>query len=157
MVYYALVDSILNYGLACWGGAYITTIKPLYIRQKHIVRIISFKEMTSPSRPIFQSLDILPLRHLYVFKVLRVVYTISGNSFVNYNDHNLRCNSLFKKHVPSFKTMQRRYFFNVISPIIFNNLPYDIRLCASFKTFLKALKIWLGQTSDIERLLGSCV
>ncbi len=38
IIYYALVQSKLQYGIACWGGAYETTLKPLLVLQKHIIR-----------------------------------------------------------------------------------------------------------------------
>jgi hypothetical protein len=42
LVYYALVDSILLYGLACWGSACKLLMKSFLVRQKHVNRLIRF-------------------------------------------------------------------------------------------------------------------
>lgn len=152
IVYCALVDSILQYGLSCWGGACQTILNPVYVRQKHIIRIMGFRATQDPSWPIFQSLELLPLQHLYVFKVLKLFYIISGNDFANYADYNLRSNFQFKKNVPKFKSNLRRSFFSVISPILFNNLPTHLRMCSGLSVFSKTLLIWLKQTKNIRHL-----
>jgi hypothetical protein len=152
LVYFALVDSILLYGLSCWGSASKTILIPLYVRQKHILRLMTFKDRLSPSWPIFQQLSLLPLRHMFVFKVLKRFYIISGNNFVNYPDYSLRLNSQFRKHVPNFKSEFRARCGTIVAPIIFNNLLIEIRMCDSFSVFSKALKTWLKQNKDIEQL-----
>lgn len=152
MVYFALVDSTLQYGLSCWGSANKSTMSPLYVRQKLIIRTMCFKNVLHPSWPLFKMLELLPLRHMFVFKVLRIFYTISGNNFLTYDGINLRSNFLFKMNVPRFRLQLRMMAFYVICPIIFNNLPLAIRSCRSLSVFSKTLKAWLMQNNHIEQL-----
>lgn len=154
IVYCALVESLLQYGLTCWGGACQTTLRSVFVRQKHIIRIMSFKARQDASWPIFQALELLPLQHLYVFKVLKLFFIISGNDYVNLADYNLRSNFQFMKKIPKFRLDLRRSSFSVISPILFNNLPYEIRMCNGLSVFSKTLKSWLKQTQNIQHLFS---
>lgn len=151
-IYFALADSILQYGLSCWGSACNATLRPIYVRQKQLIRIMCFKPSFSPSWPLFENLSILPLRHIFVFKVLRIFYVKSGNNFVTHAGYNLRSNHTFLKHIPKFRLDLRRNFINIVAPIIFNNLPLDIRKCGNFSSFSIYLKEWLHQTKNIDHL-----
>ena len=43
MVYYALVETVLNYGLVVWGSAGVTILNKLQVAQKYIIKIMLFK------------------------------------------------------------------------------------------------------------------
>ena len=80
MVYYALVMAKLEYGLSCWGGCYPTTLNPLFVQQKMILRTLLRKSRNESSWHLFKSSNILPLKHLYVYKVLRIFFKRSADS-----------------------------------------------------------------------------
>ena len=52
-LYYSLVYPFLIYGITVRGNTYQTTLNPLYILQKKVVRIITF-----------ENFDVLPVRYL---------------------------------------------------------------------------------------------
>lgn len=84
LLYYAIVDSRLNYGLTWWGGCSAETLKPVKTLQKHILRVIFFKSRQTHSFPLFKCIKALPIRNLFVFKVLKfflvvVVTLIQGD------------------------------------------------------------------------------
>lgn len=85
-IYYAIVQSRLDYGLACWGSAYVTSLKPLIVAHKKVVRVISNRSRYEPSLPLFQSLKILPLRYLYIYKVLKMFFLRSGHINLRINE-----------------------------------------------------------------------
>lgn len=74
MIYFALIQSRIEYRLTCWRGIYIPNIKPLFTLQKHVVRVIMKKSMLESSRPLFQNLKILSLRYLFIYKTLKLFY-----------------------------------------------------------------------------------
>lgn len=78
-IYYGLAHSKLQYGIASWGGSYSSSFRPLLIAQKHLIRIVCNKNRFNQSWPLFRDLRILPMRHLYVFKVLKEFFKQSGN------------------------------------------------------------------------------
>jgi hypothetical protein len=72
--YYAIVQSKLQYGLTCYGGTNENKILPLLRSQKRFIRTICNKPRRHPSFELFKKLSVLPLRHLYCFKVLKVFF-----------------------------------------------------------------------------------
>lgn len=159
VIYYGLVNSKLQYGLTSWGGAYMNTIEPLLIAQKHIVRIISKKNRLTSSWPIFCSLRILPIKHLYVYKVLKVFFMRSGYSTIlrNSNVYGLRVNSQHLVNVPISRKTHFSNFYTVSAPTIFNRLPYEIRIIKIKNLFLNNVKKWLFtmDSSEVKNLFMS--
>ena len=72
--YFALVQSVLQYSIVCWGGTYLNAIKPLLTLQKKIIRTMTYKARREHTLPIFQKLHILPVRYLYIYRVLLDYY-----------------------------------------------------------------------------------
>jgi hypothetical protein len=153
ITYHALVMSKLEYGLPCWGCCSSTTIKPLYVQQKMILRIILRKSRTKSSWPLFTSYKILPLQHLYVYKVLKIFFKRSGQYIIR-NDvrYNFRGNHQFLFNIPRFFNEHFRRYIFVAAPSFFNALPLFIRCTIYSNVFLPIVKNWLLQTSDVSFL-----
>ena len=52
-LYYSLVYPYLIYGLVAWGNTYSSSINPLYILQKKVVRLMTFSIFYEHSNPLF--------------------------------------------------------------------------------------------------------
>lgn len=76
-MYYGIFQSKIQYGLTCWCNAYMNIFNKLRILEKSAVRIISCWH----SFTLFKNLNILTLRHLYCYKVLKVFFVRSGYLF----------------------------------------------------------------------------
>jgi hypothetical protein len=151
VIYHALVQSKLNYGLEFWGGAYTNKLKPALILQKKIIRIINQKNKMEHSYPLFVHLNILPLQHLYVYKVLRLFYIMSGNkpnlsgSFLRFNLRKGKVN-LIKPNLTIFKRC-----FVYMGPKVYNMLPDCIKEEKGSKAFLHRTRKWLLAEKNIVR------
>jgi hypothetical protein len=147
-IYCALVHSRLTYGICCWGGTYVSHLKPLITLEKFYIRILLSKMRYHRSFPLFQQLNYLPLRHFYIFKVLKVFYNKSGE----YGKPNLR--SLRNNHnflsVPLAKKEIFNKFISVLYPRFFNHLPDRIKLIINKRVFLKNVKTWLLEKEHVE-------
>lgn len=143
-IYYGIFHSKLQYAISCWGGAYQNKIQPLLILQKAVIRKICRKHRRHPSFELFATLKILPVRHLYCFKVLKTFFRRSGNlNFRLISNYNLRGNFLNVVTVPDFRTTAFRNFCSVFSFRLFNKLPQSIRSITISGIFLKRIKQWL--------------
>ena len=153
-VYYSLVESKLSYGLVCWGGTYYHSILPIIKLQKQVVKAIQFKPRYFSSWSLFSKANILPLRYLYCFKVLRIFFLRCGNVINRrVENYNSRSNLQYLVNVPmSKKEIFRRYYIST-APFIFNKLPLKLRSIKNKYEFLKEIKIWLFTITDIENLL----
>lgn len=152
-VYFSLVQSKLEYGITCWGGAYKNCIKPVRTLQKHFIRLMTFNSRFSSSWPIFKKNCILPLRHLYLYKVLKMFFNRSGNRCIKHLKYNSRSNNQYTCNVPRSKTEHFRRYYLSIAPTVFNKLPLSVRKCENPRVFLREIKDWLFNNSDAEELL----
>jgi hypothetical protein len=66
----ALCNSLLLYGITCWGGASRTNIKSVYIAQKIIIKVAYSLPPTYPSIDIFKNTNILSIYKLYIKQTL---------------------------------------------------------------------------------------
>ena len=60
-VYHALYESVLRYGIVCWGGASLCHIKQLKLLQKRVVRVLSGIEGWGSTKQAFLDLGLLKL------------------------------------------------------------------------------------------------
>lgn len=143
-IYYGIFHSKLQYGIACWGGIYKNKIHPIVTLQKYVVRIICRKPCRHSSFPLFCTQKILPLRHLYCFKVLKIFFMKSGNlNFRLISRYSLRGNLSNLVYVPLFRTTAYRNFFSIMCYRLFNILPQSVRSIVIPGTFLRNVKTWL--------------
>ena len=152
--YYGLIQSRLQYGISCWGGTYLNTIKPILIAQKFIMRTMFKKTRYTSSLPLFKSNNILPIRYLYIYKVLKIFFLRSGNRNIKVTKYMLRNKSNCPKP-QSWKESFRRYFL-ATSPMLYNKLPEEIKNITLLSGFLREVRAWLfsfNEVNAVETLL----
>lgn len=157
MLYYALVQSRLLYGIAIWGGAYFSEIKPLITGQKFIIRTMSGKSRMHPSLPLFRDKKILPLRYLYFYKVLEIFFIKSGQYPINDSQGNYNLRSINVIRPPRPKKEIFRRFYSYVAPRIYGTLPMNIKRAKGVNKFKIELKKWLLGKDDVERLFTNFV
>lgn len=71
MIYFALVQSVLMYGIIVWGSAYKNVLEPLNIAHRTLVKVITKNIFNSEinTNNIFQKLKILSLEQCYTIKI----------------------------------------------------------------------------------------
>ena len=79
--YYALVYPYLTYCLVVWGNTYSSSLNPLFILQKKIVRLITFSHYKDHTNPLFINLKI--------FKLHDLVFLLSATFMYNFHNNNL--------------------------------------------------------------------
>ena len=120
--------------------------------QNYFMRIILKKCKRDSSFPLYTQLKILPVQHLFVFKVLRLFYIRSGElGFINltYSARGLN-QGIFR--TPKVNRSMFRHSYKYLGPKYFNKLPLELKLCASVKRFIFLLKDWLLSIEDIHLL-----
>ena len=78
-IYYSLFHSHLVYANQLWSCCSESVLKPLIMKQKIAVRIISNSKYNSHTEPIFKRLNILPLKQLSEFFKLQFMQQFSQN------------------------------------------------------------------------------
>lgn len=153
MLYFSLIQSRIEYGIVFWGNTYESYLSQIYLQQKHLVRLISFRNRFEHTRPLFIKHRILPLKYLFVFKVLKLFYSKSGNIPINDNTYRLKLRHANHFDIPRPMNAFFTKTYSFIAPKMFNLLPETIKKAKNKNLFLKKLKKWLLELDNINFLL----
>lgn len=155
--YFAFVHSKLNYGISFWCSTYFTHIRSVFITQKAFIRIISKENRSAESLPLFRSLKILPLRYLYVFKVLNVFFEMTKNDGNVINSGTIR----ITRSSDNYRTPRTNYTifqktFLYLGPKFYNIIPQELKNKRSIQSFSNSLKKWLLALppTDVENMFS---
>lgn len=151
-LYYGLVDSRLQYGVVCWGGAYKFLMKKLRVLQNHFIRIILKKPKRESSFPLFVELNVLPLQFLYVYKVLKLFYVRSGNTGTTDLVYSTRNTNRRIFRIPKVHRSLFKHSFVYSGPKFFNRLPLEIKESDSLRCFCLKVRKWLLLFTNTEDL-----
>lgn len=157
-LYYTLVHSKLQYGITCWGGASFNKIQQLLTIQKCIIRKICNVNRLHHTMELFSVLGILPIKHLYFYKCLKIFFIRCGYLHSQVSDtYNLRKNLHGFVAVQISRTTHFKNFYTIVSCKAFNALPAYIRAIRNLPKFLSKVKLFLLELShdDIKSFLSS--
>ena len=76
MLYNAYIFPYMTYCIEVWGCASQTQLNRLFLLQKKLIRIMSFSHYLAHTNPLFLSMEVLPLRKIFVYKVGLIMYNI---------------------------------------------------------------------------------
>ncbi len=74
LIYFSLAYPYIQYCISSWGGACKTTLQPLLVKQKLLVKTILKQSYTSPSSPLFYQLGLLKLQEVYKFQIGKLMF-----------------------------------------------------------------------------------
>lgn len=154
-LYYALIDSRLQYGIHCWGGAFQNLIEKLKKTQNQFIRVILFKKRRETSLPLFKELGILPLKYIFVFKILKLFYQRSGQFGVEQRYEHSHETRNFRKGSFRRPKVNKSFFaksFVYLGPKFFNELPLSVKSSKNIANFSAKLKYWLIHVDNIQEI-----
>lgn len=79
MLYHSIFHSRTEYGLVFWGNAANSISGSILILQKSAIRLLSGRDRLHHSFPLFKNSNILSLKHIYYYKVLKIFFAKIGN------------------------------------------------------------------------------
>lgn len=141
-LYYSWVQSVLQYGVICWGGDYNCNILPVINIQNKFFRLLNFKDTDK---------TILPVKKLFLYRMLQYI-------FKNKNDFKER-NTIYefrKNHnleIPQTKKQILQNSFLFLGPHEFNKLPNEVKCEKSFYLFKKFLRTYISNLSNVNNHL----
>ena len=145
-LYYAFFNSHLTFGMEFWSAAGITLQAPIKLAQKKAIRIISHAHYIAHTKPLADSLNILMFDDLvfmtkciFMFKVYTRKLCIQVTElFQICNSHTRHKNINF--NVPRCIHVCRKKFILHCGVIIWNSLPYNVKLMSSYYMFKSEIK-----------------
>jgi hypothetical protein len=132
MLYLALADSVIRYGLSSYGRSYKTNLINIFNLQKTILKNIVPKNIkmtySNDYSYLFQYCKVLPVQNIVKLSILKQEY----NNITKLNEYhrNSRLRSLSHTHrfvVPQIKNVYGMRTNNYLLPKIINSLPKHIQ------------------------------
>lgn len=119
----ALCNSLLLYGITCWGSTNRTDINSLHITQKIILKVAFSLPLRYPSEELFSHTNILSVYKLYIRQIL--IKSIQNQTLNAMEILDRRTGKYIK---PSFTLLKNsRISPNHMGKTIFNNLNNDVK------------------------------
>ena len=78
-LYYSFIYSHISYGTLIWGSNYKSKHLPIHLLQKRALRATTFTDHRTPSRPLFQRLDILNIFEIVKLQLSELAYRHNTN------------------------------------------------------------------------------
>lgn len=155
IIYYALVQSLLSYGIIGWGGVNESHLKQLNTVQKWILRIIFSKSITYPSDLLYEESQLFDAKQLFYLKIsLKTFKNKTNIKQIKHNyDTRTKQNSCLEPR--SIKTAgQKSYTY--LESRVYNSLPLTLRNIDGYYIFKNTLKKWILDTcrSDIHDIVN---
>ena len=156
LLYHALVQPHLVYGLPLWGSTFKTYLSKLQILQNKALRIITKSDWRTPITPKFRNLKILKIADLYTFELGKLMHQNYNNSlppcfFDFFNPlsaihvRSTRSKTNNNLYLPKFSTCRCQQSIKYQGVKIWNSLNPELKK-QSFKKFKANLKNDLLET-----------
>lgn len=147
LVYKALFEAILRYGIVAWGGALETHIRPLRTVQNRILKMIMNKHRLYPTSKLYDEARVLNIRQLFALESLVIQRKHGRYHFIEheYATRN-RDNKLLILHKSS-KSVGQRYF-ETYAVKLYNLIPREIREVKNSFAYKRKLFGWVLSNRD---------
>lgn len=152
ILYYALIQPHINYGILAWGGIMNNYLKKLEITQKWLLKVIYKRNYTYPTTTLYEETEILDQRQLFFLSM--TINLFKNKEHINTANHNIetRSRANFQPIVPKMKKTIGQRSYSYLSSFVYANIPLNIRNIKSLPLYKRKVKNWLKSTSRIKIL-----
>lgn len=152
LMYFAYIQSHLNYCVNIFSMCTAETINPLIKLQKKAIRIISGSAYNAHSAPIFKNENILPFKQLIDYEILKFMFCFkNGKLPIAFSDvwiENIEVNNYQLRNSHDYVIPRVRYLYLFSHPLYlfprkWNELRNDLKQSQTIKEFSKKIKLHL--------------
>jgi len=152
LLYKALIQPHITYGIEVWGSTYQTYLASILYTEKMAMRSITFSGFRSHTRPLFQSMGILNVFELHYISVATFMFDLVHHnlphSLIDYckiiqHSYSTRQREGGQLHLPHFKTTQGKFSMSFVGSDCWNRLPSDLRLEKTRSRFRNSIQFVL--------------
>lgn len=153
-IYFALVQSILQYCIIVWGSANKSYLEPLFICQKFILKIIAKKPRTYSTISLFKEIKILKLEQVWKLEILKSaiksdIFKYENSHYITRGNKNLN----IKNKKCTLSITHKSYQHSCVRE--FNRLPFELKKfilekTIPFKGLIQRIKNYLYDEQNKE-------
>lgn len=142
-VYYALVQSVLQYGISAWGGLVGRYYLIIERAQKRLLKVLFEKPILFPTEMLFRELRILDPRQLYLKTLITSIPKFRHRLDFMDSTHRTRQAENGIVRGPRVTREKSRSSLLYRLPQIYNVIPSFLKMPQSFHSLKKHTKSWL--------------
>ena len=156
-LFFALVNSRINYGIEVYGSAKWTSLKSIHVACNRVLRTLQNRDRFCNVQLLYKTYDTLPVIQRHKFSTSRIIFRCLTNCTIvpnaiknlfnlnetlhNYNTRQLGTNYLLNnRDISSFNSLVFMACYD------WNRIPIEIRKLRSFNCFTKSYKTFLLDT-----------
>ena len=146
LVYHALVENKLRYGLACWATAAQSLLDKVIVAHNKIITYMTFSKRCSRLWPLYCQLKVLPLDIFSKIEHAKLMYKFENKMlpevFDDYfrkpsHEHNTRFASAQNNYaMVRISSAKEKSLLKYIGPRVWADIPVQIKNAASLKVFI---------------------
>src|SRR6218665_2891444 len=148
-LYYTLIFPYLSYCNIIWGSNYKTRLYNLFILQKRAIRLICNLPRFSSTKASFCKLNLLTLNNINKYQILLFMFcyhhsllpktiNIHFQTGSQIHGHYTRFSHHYRSHYACINT--KEFSIHCIGPVLWNNLPEELKTLYSINSFKYHLK-----------------
>lgn len=146
MVYLALVQSIIEYGMVGWGHCGSSLLQPLILLHKKIIKICLKKTIYYPSNLLYSEFNVLPINRIYKLSLLKFVRSHPKDFPVApAHQHSTRRQERELLVEPRACTVAAASHAAFYGSRLYNSLPKEVSSTKQFHVFARKTKNWLAE------------
>lgn len=139
MVYFAIVQSIIQYGIIAWGGTYTTTISPLTNLLSKIIKICLRKQKFYSTTRAFAELKVMNIGQIFICTLLKFVYNNITIFPMHTTSHLTRRQANCPLAVPKYKKTVCQRHSSFLGPTMYNRLESDFKNALNNTNYIQIL------------------
>ncbi|KAK0133338.1 RNA-directed DNA polymerase from mobile element jockey [Merluccius polli] len=146
LLYCALVLPYFTYCVEVWGNNFKTTLSPLTILQKRVIRIIHKVGYRDHTHPLFLHSKMLKFTDIVPYQTAQIMYKAKSNTLpgniqqlfkIKEMRYDLRGTLNFER--PKYRTDKRAYSISICGASQWNKLDVELKKCPNVIQFKKRL------------------
>lgn len=122
MIYFALCQSIIQYGILVWGSARKSNLIKLERAQRAIIKVLNYKTTRYPTSELYKEFAVLTVRQLYIKTLLLRQHKMDKTQLTCKRRHDLVFN------VPFCRTSYAQTLTDYLGPSIYNKISKEFTL-----------------------------
>lgn len=127
IVYKALVESVIRYGIIVWGGLYESSLNPLNVTQNMIIKVMLKKNKRYPTSQLYLENNIFNIRLLYVQSSIIFIHIHKDKFQQMAQSYITRAVSNENLIIKKFEKTLCQHFIIYLGPKLYNLVPINIR------------------------------
>jgi hypothetical protein len=140
-VYFAIVNSLLLYGISVWGNTSDTNIRKILVIQKRAIRALAGLRPRESCRQAFINLNIPTVVALYIKEVILFIFKQNKPNLKHVHNHSTRNGTDYSLPAHRLHLFENKPSY--IGRKFYNNLPEELKHFDTINTFKNKLNNWL--------------